>query len=401
MPSKESILKGYATAGKQARQNRELLFLTQKQSGIIPSDKNYTDENYYEYIGKNFAPIPPQPPAPNNVNEYLTNITNKLAETDFRAIVGNRDDLFMRGYQKKIQAGNAIEILYTTFGETLPYDPNKFVPDEFTGGEYVLSQWVQLSSEKFATNKDKKKVTKVVPTLIITQALLPSITSGLANGWPSIFDMQITKEWEKFRFERFRETVARAGGAPQGDKRNEWFNSETTWKKNDAQFVKITKPIKSAEDFQSFLTQVYTMSAIWYGSYQDQYNPAGIPQIWPLSEQSLFLDSSLDPYWRSTNAIIYNSELIDIKQTYKSIEWFKILPSEIDPAITTIKAILYADGTQADGRSTYPFMHWTFTDYPAYRAVQNWAQNATTEITDHFWLTSAVNMSVNIVIFYE
>lgn len=390
MKSKQQILEGYRLAGKDAKESRELLFYQAQKVGKIPLDLPYSDDNYYDYLAGALI----DKPADMVLNEYLTNIYNKLALIDFSTIAGNRDDIFQEGLKQYVPAGDTIEIQFTDISETEGYDKLKFVPDKLIGGDLVQSMRITLSSVVGTANLDKRVLPKVIPTAIIQQALLPAITSGLANGWPSIFDEQMRRTWEKFRFDRARQLISRAGGEPQGATRNEWFNPATTWKKNDAQFIKITKPITDADTFQDFLIQLYSTSIDMYADYQTKYNVAGIPQIVDVKDQSIYMDASLWSYWKTTNSVLFNSDKIDVQTAYKQIKWLKLLPSTIDPKITTIRAVLYVD----DAFRHYPFLN---AGQGAQRLVQMWASNITTSIYDHFWLASGIDLSKNIVVFYE
>lgn len=397
MKNKEQILQGYKLAGKQAKESRELLYYQSQKIGNIPLDIPYSDENYYDFIGSQVIDIP----AGQSQNEFLVNIPNKLALIDFKSISGNRDAIFNKGLQEYVPSGDSVAVQFTDFGETSGYDKTKFTPNSLIGGELIKEMRIAISSVIGTENQDTRTLEKVVPTAVIEKALLPAITSGLSNGWPQIFDEQMKRTWEKFRFDRSRQLFARAGGVPQGETRNEWFNPATTWKKNTAQFIKINKPIKDAESFQDFLIQLYGTTVSWYGNYRTEFNPAGIPQIWKPEEQSVYMSSDLWAYWKTSNAVVFNSESIDVQHAYKSVEWIDLLPSVIDPSITKIKAILYADGVDEKGKPVYPFLHYPFILQPVRREVQSWAANLTTSIYDHFWLASGINLSVNIAIFYE
>lgn len=178
MKDKTAILKGYKAAGKVAKENRELFFYQKQKLGDIPADLPYSDENYYDFIGSTFIDMP----SPNAANEYLTNVLNKLALIDFRAISGNRDNLFNKGLQPYVPAGDSVELQYTSIGFTSGYDKTKFVPNALVGGELVMSQRIEMSSVVGTANLDKRILEKVIPTAIIEQALLPAITTGAANG---------------------------------------------------------------------------------------------------------------------------------------------------------------------------------------------------------------------------
>lgn len=384
MVNKERILQSYKNSTKLDKQQRQSAFTDKQLLGEIPSDIKYSDEAYYDYIGKEFASLP----SPEVANSYLVNVYNKLGRIDFKRISGERNSLFNRGLQPLIPAGDTLELMYTNLQETTEYDRDEFVPTSTKGGELVYSQRIRLSTlEKGKNNPDKRKVNVVVPTLEIMQALQPAISNGLTNGWPTIFDEQMERSWELFKFERFRNLVARAGGKPNKD---EWMNPETTFTPNTASFVEVDTAITDIDSFQQFLLQLYGVSATLEGEYSDKYNPAGIKQITRLNQQGLFLDSAYEPYWRGTNAILFNSVSINVKQIYNSVDFFKFLPSVVEPKAKKVIAVLYAD---------YPFLHAPFTN-GILRLVHMWP-NAQSSIYDHFWLASGNDLSKNIIVFYE
>lgn len=384
MVNKEQILKGYKTAGKTALLKRQSAFNDAQQNGDIPTDLPYSDENYFTYIGKDYASMP----SPEVANSYLVNVYNKLGRIDFKRISGERNELFNRGLQELIPAGDSLELIYTNLQETDAYDPDEFVPPKTQGGDLIYSQRIRLSNlPKGQNNPDKRRVKAIVETQTVLQALQPAISNGLANGWPTIFDEQLERSWDKFKFERFRNLIALAGGTPDKD---EWMNPETKFTPNTASFVEVTTPIKDADTFIQFLTQLYSTSADLESQYQDIYNPAKIMQITKLGQQGLFIDSSYQAYWRNTNAILFNSEKIDIKNVYGSVDFYKILPSKVNTDAKKIVAVLYAD---------YPFLHAPFTN-GVMRLVHMWP-NITTSIYDNFWLASGIDLSKNVIIFYE
>lgn len=382
--TKQELLDIYAKAGKVAQEKRELLFYRLKDINEIPENVEYSDEAYADYIGLDIA----QAISTESANEYLKNVFNKLSLISFITIAGNRVELFNRGLCPYVPYGDTAELIYTDLREPSGYDKTKFIPDELVGGDVVDSQRIKISSIVGTTNTDKKVLDVVVPTLIISQALNSAIQTGLANGWPTIFDEQMRRSWDKWKFERFRELVARAGGTPS---LAEWFNPNTTWTANDNQFIAIPTKVTDADSFQQLLVQIYGVSAELEGQYHNEYNPAGITQINDLTQQGLFLDSSLEAYWRSTNSIIYNSEIIDVKNVYRTVDFVKLLPSKVKADVTNIKAIIYCE---------YPFMHYPFTD-GTYRGIQLFERNRTTAIYDHLWVASGIDLSKNIIIFYE
>jgi|GEM_PF-4310708 len=178
MFTKEQLLTIYKNQGKEAQLKREKMFLDQQTAGIIPSDIDFNDENYADYIGMVVAALP----SPETANEYLKNVFNKLALIDFSTITGNRNELFMKAVQPYVPYGDSIEIIYTDLRDTSGYDITKFIPDATVGGDVVYSQRIQLSSVAGTSNPDKIMLDVVVPTLLITQALNGAIQTGLANG---------------------------------------------------------------------------------------------------------------------------------------------------------------------------------------------------------------------------
>jgi hypothetical protein len=383
MINKENILKGYASAGKNALIKRQIAFNDLQQLGEIPSDLKYTDENYYNYIGKDFASLP----SPEVANSYLVNVFNKLGRIDFKRIAGERNHLFNRALQDLVPAGDSIELMYTNLQETDTYDRDEFVPTKTQGGDLILSQRIRLSNlPKDKDNPDKRRVRAVVETQTILQALQPAISSGLSNGWPTIFDEQLTRSWDKFKFNRQRTLISMAGGTPSKDT---WMDSDTTFTANDGSFVQVTKAITDEDTFKDFLTQVYTVSADLEAKYETKYNPASIDQITSLRQQGIYINSKYQAYWRNTNAILFNSEKIDIKNVYGSVDFLDLLPSKVKTEAKEIVAVLYAD---------YPFLHYPFTN-GVMRLVHMWP-NITTSIYDNFWLASGIDLSKNIIVFY-
>lgn len=383
-PTKEQLIKIYQKAGKKAEINRELLFLDLQELGDIPADIEYSDEAYAELVGEPFAALPSQEVA----NQYLINVYNKLALIDFRRISGERNELFNRALQSYVPYGDTVELIYTDIQDVGGYDVTKFIPDATKGGDKVLSQRIQLDNDPTPANPDRRLLDVVVPTLLISQALNGAITTGLANGWPTIFDEQMRRSWDIFKFERQRNLLALTGGTPNS---NMWFKPTTTFTPNEPSFIQITTPIKDTDTFNAFLVQLYGISADLRGQYSNAYNPAKIKQISPLDLQGIFFDSSLEAYWRNTNAIVYNSEIIDVKNVYNSVDFVKLLPSKVKPEAINVKAILYVD---------YPYLHYPFTD-GVYRGMQMFERNRTTAIYDHFWLASGIDLSKNVIVLYE
>lgn len=382
--TKEQLVKQYATSGKEALIKRQLAFNDLKKIGEVPKDLAYSDEAYAEYIGEEFANLPSQEVA----NQYLINIWNKLALIDFRKISGERNELFNRGIKPYVPYGDMVELIYTDVQSVGGYNVEKFIPDATKGGDKVASQRIQLSNVPDETNLDRRVLDVVVPTLLISQALNNAITTGLANGWPTIFDEQMKRSWDIFKFERFRTLLSMVGGTPSSAM---WFDPKTTFTANEPSFVKITTPIKDADTYQQFLVQLYNVSAQLEGQYSSDYSPAKIMQICPLNTQGIFLDSDLETYWRSTNSILFNSEVINIKNVYGSVDFVKLLPSVVKTEAKKVKAIIYAE---------YPFHHYPFTD-GIYRGIQMFERNRTTAIYDHLWLASGIDLSKNIIVFYE
>lgn len=383
--TKKELMKEYSKTGTLGAAQRENLFLSLQDIKEIPEHLEFSDENYAEYVGVPFAAMP----SPEVANEYLKNVFNKLSLIDFVTIAGDRVELFNRGLKPYVPYGDTAELIYTNLRETSGYDVSKFVPDQLVGGDEVYSQRISLDNEKDPTkNQDRRILDVVVPTLIISQALNGAIQTGLANGWPTIFDEQMARSWDMWKFNRLRNLLALAGGTPDS---NMWLNQATKFTANDAQFVEITSPVTDAQTFQDFLVQIYGVSAELEGQYHNEYNPANIYQINPLSEQSLFLDSGYEPYWRVTDAVIYNSQIINVKNLYKSVDFLKLIASKVKTEAVKVKAILYVGN---------PFLHYPFTD-GTYRGTQLWERNRTTSIYDHLWVASGIDLSKPVIVFYE
>lgn len=386
---KEKILQGYKQTGQLGRLKREAMFIDLQEIGHIPMNEIYTDEAYFKYIGEDVASLPSAELA----NQYLTGVLNKLALIDFKRMSGNRNNLFDSGLKQPIPYGDSVELIYTQLKGDEGYDSNKFVPTTLSGGDLVLSQRLTLSSTKPTTNNPDKRTIQVnVPMMTILQALNGAITTGLDNGWPTIFDEQLRRGWEKFKFERFRNMVALLGGTPSS---NEWTTSTTTFLENVGSFEAATNEINSNETFEKFLVQLYKKSADLEGSYDNKYNPAGITKIQLLPNQKLILDSSLQAYWRDTNAILYNSEYIDVKRVFSNVEFVKLLPSKVKKEAIQMYAYIY----EQDGNDV-PIQHYPITN-SIMRYNQLWATNVVSTMADHFWLISGIDLSKNVVGFYK
>lgn len=389
--TKQELLKIYQQTDikdSKAAAKREKAFLQLQKIGQIDSSLEYSDEAFADYDLANFANLPSQEVA----NTFLTNIFNRLARIDYKLMLGERDDLFSRGLRNPESSGDTTEIIYDQLTDTLAYNRNIFVPTEMNGGELLFSQRIRLSTIVGETNPDKRTLRIVYPALEIPQALMPSMTSGLASGFPEPFFNILKRSWEKWRFERFRKLVSMAGGTPDKD---EWFNPEVKWTKNEKQFIKINTPITDSKSLISFLEQVYDTAATLEGEYSKDYNPAGIEQIAAMNEMSIYFDKSLKAFWKTTPQTLFNSKELDFKQNFKSVDFYKMLPSTVDPKITNIKAVMFVDLPDR-----HPFTHTPFTQN-IYRGIQGYEPNVGVGIYDHFWLASGINRSVNILIFYE
>lgn len=385
---KEKILKGYQQSGKVARLKRESAFLDMQETGDIPIHETYSDENYFKYIGSELAALPSAEAA----NQYLTGVLNKLAIIDFKRMTGNRNNLFDSGLKAPLPAGDSVELIYTQLQPDTGYDSTKFVPTALNGGDLVLSQRLTLSSVTPTTNNPDKRTIQVnVPMITIMQALNGAITTGLSNGWPSIFDEQLRRGWEKFKFERFRYMLTLLGGTPSS---NEWTTPATTFTSNAGSFEVAVNAITDSPTFEKFLIQLYQKSAALEGAYATTYNPAGINKIQLLPNQKLILDSSLQAFWRDTNAVLFNSEMIDVKRIFSNVEFVTLLPSKVEGAATKPYAILY----EQDGDDV-PIHHYPITN-SIMRFNQLWATNVVSTMADHFWLISGIDLSKNVITFY-
>lgn len=385
---KQLILQGYQQSGKAARLKRESAFIDLQEIGHIPMSETYSDEAYFKYIGADLAALP----SPEAANQYLTGVLNKLALIDFKRMSGNRNELFDSGLKQPLPYGDSVELIYTQLKDDEGYDSTKFVPTALSGGDLVLSQRLTLSSVTPTTNNPDKRTIQVnVPMITIMQALNSAITTGLSNGWPSIFDEQLRRGWEKFKFERFRYMTSLLGGTPSS---NEWTTSTTTFTENTGSFEVAVNAITDSTTFEKFLIQLYQKSADLEGSYSTGYNPAGINKIQLLPNQKLILDSSLQAYWRDTNAILFNSEYIDVKRVFSNVEFVKFLPSKVKTEATQVYGIIY----EQDGNDV-PIQHYPITN-SIMRYNQLWATNVVSTMADHFWLISGIDLSKNVVVFY-
>lgn len=396
--SKEAILKKYQEIDKfnpKAIVQRKILFNKLKQAGDIPTTTPYSDENYYDYIAKNIDGVTVKDALNENKNGYLLNIFNKIAWIDNRLMIGDRNELFQRGLKSGLMTGDSIDVQYDQIMDTFGFDQNKFVPDKVQGGDKIFSNRISLSSVVGDDNPDKRTQYITIDISTIQQALLPSLTNGLPDGYPSYFFNILKRTWEKQNFERFRKLVSMTGGIPS---KTSWFDSDTTFTKNGPQFVEITTPVTDAKSLVSFLEQVYDKAADLEGEYNSQYNPAKIEQINNTQEMSVYFDKSLKAYWKTTSAVLFNSEKIDFKENFKNIDFFKMLPSSVDPEIVKIKAILFVD---LPGK--HPYIHQPFAQEGEgiRRYTQFWVTNTNLQISDHFWCASGMDLSVNAIVFYE
>lgn len=384
---KQKILQGYKQTGQSGRLKRESAFIDLQEIGHIPMNETYSDENYFNYIGADLAALPSAEAA----NQYLTGVLNKLALIDFKRMSGNRNALFDSGLKQPVPYGDSVELIYTQLKNDEGYDSTKFVPTALSGGDLVLSQRLTLSSASSTSNPDKRTIQVNVPMMTIIQALNGAITTGLDNGWPSIFDEQLRRGWEKFKFERFRYMTSLLGGTPSS---NEWTTSTTTFTENTGSFEEAVNAITDRTSFEKFLVQLYTKSADLEGSYDTKYNPAGINKIQLLPNQKLILDSSLQAYWRDTNAILYNSEYIDVKRIFSNVEFIKLPTSKVKSGSKKMYGYIY----EQDGNDV-PIQHYPITN-SIMRYNQLWATNVVSTIADHFWLISGIDLSKNVVGFY-
>lgn len=386
--TKQQLLAIYQAAGEKARLQRELAFVDKQKLGDIPDNLQYSDELYADYIGLEAN----QQATPALMNEYLTHIQNRLAKIEFKRIFGARFEIFTRDLQEHVPSGDSIEIQYTDIGDVGHYEVSKYIPDATKGGDLVQSQPARLSAIPEAGKKigdvtyynpDRTLVDKVVPKPLIMQAMLYAITSGMANGWPTIIEEQMQRTWYRWMFQRAVELIRRFGFTP---KNPEWMDPDNVWTPNPGSFIEIPVDVTDEKTFKDFITTVYDTSAMLEGSYHKEYNPAGIDQITPMERQSLFLHSDLQAFWRTTNSIIYNSEIIDVKQQYKRVEFLKLLQTMDNKDVL---GVLYTDN---------PIEHHPFTK-GIERDTNTFARNLTIAIYDHFWLLSVINLSKPVIVF--
>jgi len=391
-PTKQQILLAYKKAGEKAQLSRELLYTNLQEAGEIPADKDYSDENYYEFIGKDVSLLA----NPDTANAYFTNLTNIISKVDFHFGRDNRNELFDMGVHEMLPYGDHIKINFTNPAVDIGYNKESFVPTATSGGNLLMEQIISLSDDAEPNNADKRYVNANIPYNIAYQAINMAITTGLAGGILTIFDEQLQQGINVWKYNRMQYMLALVGGKCTN---NMWTKTGATFTANADSFVEVDPVVTDSDSFLAFLVKfVLPMSETWNAQYDTKYNPAGINQLVLTDNQVLILDKTLAPYWRNTQAVLFNGEMVDPKKIFKKVIFMKLPDNKVNTTAKTPYAILTHTLEKAEGEKL-AIAHWPMQE-GIVRMTQMWGQNKVLSVWDHFWFMSGIMYDYNMVVFY-